>query len=102
VLALEERSVIAEMRAEANRLANADHANLVRTAHAAQRQLDAARSLRAADALETLPEPLREAALLRLRNPSASLRELAERSAPPTTKATMQRRLARVVELGEA
>jgi DNA-binding transcriptional regulator WhiA len=45
---------------------------------------------------------LREAALLRLRNPSASLRELAERSDPPTTKATMQRRLARVVELGEA
>ena len=35
VLALEERSVVAEMRAEANRLANADHANLVRTARAA-------------------------------------------------------------------
>ena len=47
VLALEERSVVAEMRAEANRLANADHANLVRTARAAQRQLDAARRLRA-------------------------------------------------------
>ena len=57
VLALEERSVIAEMRAEANRLANADHANLVRTAHAAQRQLDAARGLRASGALESLPEP---------------------------------------------
>ena len=56
VLALEERSVVAEMRAEANRLANADHANLVRTARAAQRQLEAARRLRASGALESLPE----------------------------------------------
>ena len=101
VLALEERSVVAEMRAEANRLANADHANLVRTARAAQRQLDAARRLRASGALESLPEPLREAAALRLRHPALSLRELAERASPPATKAGMQRRLAKVVELGE-
>ncbi len=101
VLALEERSVVAEMRSEANRLANADHANLVRTAHAAQRQLDAARGLRASGALESLASPLQDAARLRLRHPAMSLRELAERASPPTTKASMQRRLARVVELGE-
>ena len=102
VLALEERSVVAEMRSEANRLANADHANLVRTAHAAQRQLEAARRLRASGGLESLPEPLRDAARLRLRHPSMSLRELAARASPPTTKASMQRRLAKVVELGES
>jgi DNA-binding protein WhiA len=102
VLALEERSVIAEMRSEANRLANADHANLVRTARAAQRQLEAVRRLRASGALESLPEPLRQAAFLRLRHPAMPLRELAERASPPATKASMQRRLARVVELGEA
>jgi cell division protein WhiA len=102
VLALEERSVIAEMRSEANRLANADHANLVRTAHAAQRQLEAARRLRAAGVLESLPEPLRQAAALRLRHPAMPLRELARRASPPATKASMQRRLAKVVELGEA
>jgi cell division protein WhiA len=102
VLALEERSVVAEMRAEANRLTNADQANLVRTARAAQRQLEAARSLRMSGELDSLPEHLREAALLRLQNPSFSLRELAERAGPPTTKASMQRRLAKVVERGEA
>jgi len=102
VLALEERSVIAEMRSEANRLANADHANLVRTARAAQRQLAAARSLRASGELERLPEPLRQAAALRLRHPAMSLRELAERASPPATKASMQRRLSKVIELGEA
>jgi len=101
VLALEERSVVAEMRAEANRLANADHANLVRTAHAAQRQLEAVRRLRASGELEALPERLREAAALRQRHPTLSLRELAGLASPAATKAGMQRRLAKVVELAE-
>jgi len=99
VLGLEERSVIAEMRAEANRLTNADHANLVRTARAAQRQLEAARALRAGGSLDSLSEPLREAAQLRLRHPTASLRELAALTSPPATKAAMQRRLARIIEI---
>jgi hypothetical protein len=101
VLALEERAVVAELREQANRLANADHANLVRAGRAAQRQLEAARKLRAAGLLTGLPDRLREAAELRLRNPALSLRELAARADPPATKAGMQRRLARIVELGE-
>jgi DNA-binding protein WhiA len=101
VLGLEERSVVAEMRSEANRLTNADHANLVRTARAAQRQLDAARLLQSTGALESLPESLREAAHLRLRHPAMSLRELAGLTSPPATKAAMQRRLARLVEIAE-
>lgn len=99
VLALEERSVVAEMRAEANRLANADHANLVRTARAAREQLGAARRLQADGSLPRLPEHLREAAELRLRHPELSLRELAGRASTPTTKAAMQRRLARIVAM---
>ena len=99
VLALEERSVVAEMRAEANRLANADHANLVRTARAAREQLEAARRLQADGALEGLPDGLREAAELRLRHPELSLRDLAAHASPPATKAAMQRRLARIVAL---
>lgn len=101
VLGLEERSVVAEMRSEANRLTNADHANLVRTARAAQRQLDAARLLQASGALDTLSESLREAAQLRLRHPSMSLRELASRTSPPVTKTAIHRRLARIVEIAE-
>jgi DNA-binding protein WhiA len=101
VLGLEERSVVAEMRSEANRLTNADHANLVRTARAAHRQLDAVRALQASGSLETLADPLREAAHLRLRHPAMSLRELAARTSPPATKAAIQRRLARLVELAE-
>jgi DNA-binding protein WhiA len=101
VLGLEEQAVVAELRSEANRLANADHANLVRQSRAAQRQLDAATRLRDTDGLDRLPAAVREAAELRLRHPTLSLRELAAKSAHPTTKASMQRRLARVVEAVE-
>ena len=45
VLSLEERGLVAGLRAEANRLANADHANLVRQSRSAAAQLDAARAL---------------------------------------------------------
>ncbi len=99
VLALEERSVVAAARSQANRLANADHANLVRASRAAERQLAALARLRAEGRLERLDGRLREAATLRLRHPALSLRELAARADPPASKAGMQRRLARLVEL---
>ena len=101
VLALEERAVLAATRAHANRLANADHANLVRTSRAAQAQLDAIRRLAAADSLGALPDRLREAADLRRRHPSAPLAELAARADPPATKAGMHRRLAKLIELAD-
>ena len=102
VLALEERAVVAETRERANRLANADHANLVRTSRSARRQLAAVEKLRADDELAALPDPLQEAAELRLRHPTASLRELAARAEPPASKAAMHRRLRALEELAEA
>lgn len=99
VLALEERAVVAETSARANRLANADHANLVRTSRSARLQLEAVERLRAEDRLARLPRPLREAAELRLRHPTDSLRELAARTDPPATKAAVHRRLRRLGEL---
>jgi hypothetical protein len=99
VLALEERSVVAATRGQANRLANADHANLVRTSRSAELQLEAVKRLSAEGRLEELPVPLREAADLRLRHPTDSLRELAARADPPASKAALHRRLRRLEEL---
>jgi cell division protein WhiA len=101
VLALAERAVVQATRARANRLANADHANLVRTSRAAHEQLRAVRALRRRRRLRHLPDPLREIAELRLRHPSLSLRELAEKCDPPTTKAAAHRRLRKLVRLAE-
>ena len=101
VLALEERAVLAATREQANRRANADHANLVRTSRAAQVQLDALERLRAAGTLDRLPDQLREVAELRRRHPTASLRELAARTDPPSSHAAVHRRLRRLEELAE-
>ena len=99
VLALEERVVLAGTREQANRLATADHANLVRTSRAARAQLEAVERLRAERRLEDLSIELREAAELRTRYPAESLRELALRTDPPASKAAMQRRLRRLEDL---
>jgi DNA-binding protein WhiA len=95
VLALEESSVMAATRGDANRLANADHANLVRTSRAAHAQLDAMRKLD----LDALSDDLREIAVLRVRHPTSSIAELARRCRPPLTKASAYRRLRRLQEL---
>jgi len=75
VLALEERALVAELRAEANRLANADHANLVRQSRSARTQLDAVHRLEREGVLDGLAPPLQAAAALRRRHPSLSSRE---------------------------
>ena len=89
-LRLDEHAVVGATRAEANRLANADQANLRRTVRAAQEQLDAIRELAGTE----LPPRLEEIAGLRLRHPDASLSELAERCNPPITKAAAHHRMA--------
>jgi len=92
-LALQERAVVGFTRAHANRLANADHANLVRASRAARAQLAAVRRLERRGRLEELSPPLREIATLRLKHPSLSLRELGGKCDPPVTKASAHRRL---------
>ena len=100
-LALEEHTVVAAARAQANRLANADHANLRRSSRAAHAQLQAVRRLEREGRLELLPPKLREIAELRLRNPSLSLRELAAKCRPSTTKAAAHRRLRKITRLAD-
>jgi DNA-binding protein WhiA len=100
-IALEEHTVVRATRSHANRLANADHANLVRTSRAAHAQLEAARRLQRHRALDRLPKPVREVAELRLRHPSLSLRELAAKCRPPATKAAVHRRLRKLIQLAE-
>jgi DNA-binding protein WhiA len=100
-LALEERAVLGSTKARANRLANADHANLVRSGRAAHAQLEAARRLQRAGRFEELAPRLREIAELRLAHPSLSLRELGAKCDPPAGKATVHRRLATLLRIAQ-
>jgi DNA-binding protein WhiA len=96
-LILAERSVIGEARAGANRLANADQANIARASQAALAQLQAVRRLQRQGVLKHLSPALREAARLRLNNPQRSVAELAQRAQIP--KPTLHGRLRRLQEL---
>jgi DNA-binding protein WhiA len=101
VLTFAERAVVGAAKARANRLANADHANLVRTSRAAGAQLRALRRLQRRGALARLPQQLQELAELRLAHPSLSLRELGLKCRPTATKATVHRRLQKLIRLAE-
>ena len=89
-LRLDEHGVLATTRAGANRLANADEANVKRAVQAAREQLAAIEQLD----LDRLPTKLREIAKLRKRHPSLSLTELAAKCRPPITKAAAHHRMA--------
>jgi DNA-binding protein WhiA len=96
-----ENAVVAATRSRANRLANADHANIVRASRAADSQLRAIKRLETTGGLDKLAPDLRELARLRARHPTLSLRELAAKCKPPLTKASAQRRFAKLQRLAE-
>jgi hypothetical protein len=100
-LELDERAVVGEIKAGANRLTNADQANLVRTSRAAHTQLEALRQLERDGRLDEVSPRLREAAELRLRHPSLPLRELGLKCRPSVSKAAVHRRLQRLIEFAE-
>lgn len=100
-LTLNEHVVVAGARAHANRLANADHANIVRASRAAHAQLQAVRALERRGLIARLSRELQEIAELRVKHPALPLRELAAKCRPPTTKAAAHRRLVKLVRLAD-
>lgn len=89
-----------EVRANANRLANFDDANLRRSARAAV--ASAARVERAIEILgDEIPEHLHAAGLLRLEYRQASLEELGRLAEPPMTKDAIAGRIRRLLSLAD-
>ena len=90
-----------EMTNSVNRKVNCDTANVLKSVDAAQRQLEAIRRIEKNSGIESLPERLRETALLRLENPEYSLSELAAAHAPPITKSCLNHRIRKLIEIAE-
>jgi DNA-binding transcriptional regulator WhiA len=95
-LTFDDRRLRRQLRGEANRLANADAANLARIARSAGAQIDAIEVAVEQEGWQVFDQDLRETALARLANPSASITELAELLG--VARATLHRRLRRVEE----
>ena len=88
-----------EMRNTITRQINCDSANADKVVSAAQEQLDAIRHIARHVGLDALSEPLRDAALLRITNPAASLSDLAQLSYPKVTKSCLSHRLRKIMEI---
>lgn len=91
-----------EMRNTITRQINCDSANTDKTVAAAQAQIEAIRRYAKAYRLDSLPEPLKDAALLRITNPEASLADLAVLSMPQVTKSCLSHRLKKIMSLAPA
>ena len=96
LLRFEAKRVSREVRGRTNALVNAEAANLGRAVVSGRSQTEAIRTLSRAGRLARLPAPLREAARARLRAPTATLSDLAERL--DTTKWVVRSRLRRLME----
>ncbi len=89
-----------DMRNTVNRKVNCDTANADKVVSASQEQLAAIRRIEAGPGLDTLPDKLQEAALLRIANPEASLADLALLSDPPVSKSCLSHRMKKLLALG--
>lgn len=89
------------LRGSINRRVNCESANLDKTVDAAQAQLEAIRVLEERGALDTLPDKIKETALLRRQYPELSLTELAALCQPPATKSALNHRLRKLVALSQ-
>ncbi len=84
---------------KAARLTNCDANNLIKTADAAARQIEAINAIVRHDAMKQLSPALRETAMLRLENPSEPLDSLTELHGGNITRSGVNHRLQKIVAL---
>lgn len=98
-LELMEHKVIKELRGDANRIRNAETANMDRTARAAVEQCEAINIIIEHKEFQKLPPELRECAELRLANPDMSLDELRGLFRYPISKSGLNHRFVRIIDI---
>lgn len=94
--AVERVRVLKDKKNQANRVRNADMANIARTSNASIEQMATIDELERLVPLSTLPPALRQFCELRRANPGISLADLGELADPPASKQAMYHRLLRV------
>lgn len=90
-----------EIRNNENRATNCVTRNIQKSVAAAARQMEAIGRLMEGGKLDSLPDPLRETALLRYRNPDATLDELKDMHHPPISKSGLSHRLQKLLDEAE-
>ncbi len=100
-LAMENARVIKSVRNDTNRRVNAEIANQVKSANASMKQLEQIRKVVEQHGINDIPPALREIAVLRLKHPDASIKELGELANPPLSKSAVNHRLRRIRDMAK-
>lgn len=98
-LAIENARVIKSVRNDTNRRVNAEIANQVKSTKASLQQIECIRRLVGQKGIEAIPESLREVALLRIKHPDATVKELGELADPPLSKSAVYHRMRRIAAM---
>ncbi len=89
------------LRGSVNRRVNCEAANLDKAVDAAIGQLEALRILKSRGMLDSVPDKLKEAAILRRENPELTLSQLAELCDPPVSKSAFNHRLRKLMAMAQ-
>ena len=98
---LENVRILKEMRNSVNRKVNCETANISKTVNAAVKQLGDILYIKDNAGLDSLPDNLREMAILRLENPEAPLKELGTYLDPPVGKSGVNHRLRKISAIAD-
>lgn len=98
---LENVRILKEMRNSVNRKVNCETANISKTVNAAVKQLRDIEYIKETAGLSSLPDNLREMAMLRLEYPDAPLAELGTYLDPPVGKSGVNHRLRKISEIAD-
>ena len=90
-----------DIRNNENRATNCVAKNIEKSIAAATHQMEAINRLMERNKLESLPEPLRVTAMVRYRNPDATLDELVALHDPPISKSGLNHRLEKICKFSE-
>lgn len=101
LMKMENVRILKEMRNTVNRKVNCETANINKTVSAAAKQAEDIAFIQNTIGVSKLPDTLQEVARLRLANPEASLKELAELSASEIGKSGINHRLRKLSEIAE-
>lgn len=98
---LENVRILKEMRNSVNRKVNCETANISKTVNAAVKQLEDISYIKETAGFDSLPDNLKETAMLRLEYPDAPLKELGTYLNPPVGKSGVNHRLRKISAIAE-
>ncbi len=101
LLKFEDVRIMRDMRNSVNRIVNCETANLNKTIGAAMRQIENIKFLQKQVGLESLPDKLREVAMIRLQHPDMNLTEVGEMLSGKVSKSGVNHRLRKIDELAD-